>query len=125
MVHALLVKLMGEFYQIAQRVVGKILARQNSRILVQQLLESNKVTHLNRYGINTTVALVGHKVQLVLILYLIHIGSLGTHTITKGDMIGHLVVELHEVRVLSIDQPLVEVTVGKTDFRGFSNVTRF
>ena len=97
MIHTFIVELFCKFCQITQGFIGKFLTSDNRWILIQQLLERNEIAHFNGYGIYASVALVGHEVQLVLIGHFLHIGSLGANTIAECNMIGHLVMKLHEV----------------------------
>ena len=69
----------------------------NSGVIINELFEGNKIANLYSYGIYSTITLIRHKVQLMLISNLLHIGSLSTHTIAEGNMISHLIMKFHKV----------------------------
>ena len=94
------------------------------RILVEQLLDGDEVTHLDSYGIDTVVALIGREVQLMFRVYLSQCLMLSLHATAEGDGISHLVVKLHKVGIFPVNKPLIEITIRHTHFRGFSDVAR-
>ena len=47
---------------------------------------------------------------------------LGLHALLEVDVVSHLVVELHEVGVLSLYLPLVEIAVWQTYLDGLSGI---
>ena len=114
----------GDIKEITQRGNDEVTLRHHRRVLVEQLFNSDIVSHLYGNSIDTVVTLIGGIVQLLFQTDLCQSLMFGHHTIIKGDGISHLVVELHEIRVFPVDQPFVKIAIRQSDLRGLTDVTR-
>ena len=114
----------GDFEEIPQRRSDIVTLRHHRRVLVEQLFYGDIVSHLYGNGIDAVVTLVGGIVQLLFRVDLSQGLVFGHHTLVEGDGISHLVVELHEIGVFPVDQPLVKIAIRQSDLRGLTDVTR-
>ena len=95
--YIMLVNQTSNFNQIAKRIVDKVFLGHNSRVLIKQLSECHEVANLYCNGINTILAFIGRKMQLMAIGYLLHFSSFCTNAVGKSNIIGQIVMELYKV----------------------------
>ena len=114
----------GDIKKVTQRGNDKVTLCHHRGVLVEQLFNGDIITHLYGNGIDAVVTLVGSIVQLLLRMDLSQGLVFCHHTLIEGDGISHLVVELHEIGVFPVDQPLVKIAIRQSDLRGLTDVTR-
>ena len=125
MIDALLVELADEGEQFADGAVEEILLCHHSGILVEQLSNSEEMSHLDSNGEEsfTVVTLVGRKVKLMAVRDLLRGLSLFLNTLGEHQVVGQFIVKLDEVGESSVNQTLVEVAVRRTDTSGLASVS--
>ena len=114
----------GDVEEVAQGGDDEVALRHHRGVLVEQLVDSDVVSHLDGNGIDTIVALVGGIVKLLFGMDLCQRLVLSLHTAVEGDGISHFIVELHKVGVFPVDQTLIEIAIRQSDLRSLPDVAR-
>ena len=121
----LLVERGQQFQHVVDGRIEEVLAGHHGRIVVEQLLQRLVVARLHGHGIDAFAPLftrIGRKVELMLVADSHRSLTVLPHAVGKLDVISQLIVELHEVAVLFIYQPLVEVAEWHTHLIGLTGV---
>ena len=124
MINPLIVQITRKGHQFPQHVLDELPSYNNGRVIIQQLFHRDIVPHFNGYGINTVIPFVGHEMELFFLFDTCQGIVLILHALLEKDVIGQLVVKLHEIGILAVYQPLVEITIRQTHLSRLTGITR-